>query len=110
MERKEPKPLALIALCIVAIGVVLTGLSMVSMRMAYHRAYTEIASSCERMSLVVVGESKYFCAPVARVEMAGPRSEFMQAEPNQSELTRRDPMQPEPTQSPGRAVPLGTRL
>jgi hypothetical protein len=73
MARKERK--LVVALCIVAIGFILTGLSMVSMRMAYHRAYTEFASSCDRVSLVVVGQSKYFCAPVARLEVVGPQRE-----------------------------------
>jgi hypothetical protein len=79
VARKERKPVVVVAVCIVAIGFILTSLSIVSMRMAYHRAYTEIASSCDRVSLVVIGRSKYFCAPVARVEVADPRHEPAQS-------------------------------
>jgi hypothetical protein len=53
-----------------AFGVVLATLSVVSMRVAYRRAYTEIASSCKEVSLLTVGGVRYFCAPVARVESA----------------------------------------
>jgi len=79
VAREERKPAWVIAVCIVAIGFMLAGLSAVSMRMAYHRAYVDIASSCDRVSLVVVGQSKYFCAPVARVEFADPRREPTQS-------------------------------
>jgi len=72
MQREDLKPAIVIVLCIVALGFILTGLSVVSMRMAYHRAYTEIASSCQRVSLLTVDDTRYFCAPVARVEGAKP--------------------------------------
>lgn len=70
MQREDFKSAVLIVLCVVSIGFVLTVLSIVSMRMAYHRAYTEIASSCDRISLLTVDDTKYFCAPVARIEGA----------------------------------------
>jgi hypothetical protein len=85
--REERKPALVVALCIVAIGFILTSLSMVSMRMAYHRAYIEIASGCDRVSLIVVGQSKYFCAPVARLEVAVP-----QHEPTQSAVRSPSPV------------------
>jgi hypothetical protein len=68
--RGELKSVTAIALCVAMVGSILVGLSFVSVRMAYHRAYTEIASSCDRVSLIVVDRSKYFCAPVARMEVA----------------------------------------
>ena len=70
MEREVRKPAVKILLSIVPIGLVMTVLAVVSMRMAYHRAYVEVATTCDRIGLVVVGQSQYFCAPVARVEMA----------------------------------------
>ncbi len=72
MQREDLKPAIVIVLCIVTLGFILTGLSVVSMRMAYHRAYTEIASSCQRVSLLTVDNARYFCAPVARIEGAKP--------------------------------------
>ena len=70
MQREDLKSAVLTVLYVASIGFVLTALSMVSMRLAYHRAYREIASSCERISLLTVGDTKYFCAPVARIEGA----------------------------------------
>jgi hypothetical protein len=70
MHRDELKSAILIATCVVVVGFLLTALSVLSMRMAYHRAYAEIASSCQRVSLLTVGSGKYLCAPVARVEGA----------------------------------------
>jgi hypothetical protein len=72
MEGDELKPAVVIALGILTIGFVLTALSAVSMRMAYHRAQVEIAASCARASVVIIGRSKYFCAPVAQVERVDP--------------------------------------
>jgi hypothetical protein len=108
MEREELKRAATIALCIVATGFVLTGLSVVSMRMAYHRAYSEIASSCDRVSLVVVGRSRYFCAPVARVELAD-RAAGAGQRAGQGAGFGPAP-EPEPTQSTGRIRRGGTSL
>jgi hypothetical protein len=68
MHRKNLATLTVVALCVVAIGALLTGLSLVSMRVAHHRAYVEIATTCARASLLTVENSRFFCAPVARVE------------------------------------------
>ena len=71
MRRKDLKPAMAIVAYVLALGFILTALAIASMRAAYHRAYTEIASSCRRMSLLTVDDARYFCAPVARVEVAG---------------------------------------
>jgi hypothetical protein len=74
MQREDVKLAMVIAAGIVAVGLVLTSLSVVSMRMAYHRAYSEIASSCQQVSLLTVAGDQYSCAPVARVESATPHT------------------------------------
>jgi hypothetical protein len=76
MQRKDLRPVVVVVLCILVTGFVLTALSAVSMRMAYHRAYAEIASSCREVSLLTVDDARYFCAPVARLEGpdSGPRT------------------------------------
>ena len=68
MQWKNLKTMTVVVLCIFISGFVLTALSVVSMRMAYRRAYTEIASSCRKVSLLTVDNARYFCAPVARLE------------------------------------------
>ena len=83
MRREDVTPATVVLLCVLALGFILTALSMVSMRMAYHRAYTEIASSCQQASLLTVDDAKYFCAPVARIEAAIP------ARPGNSSSTTR---------------------
>jgi hypothetical protein len=72
MQRKDLKPTVVVVLCIFITGFILTALSAVSMRMAYHRAYAEIASSCREVSLLTVDDARYFCAPVARLEGPDP--------------------------------------
>jgi hypothetical protein len=72
MQREDLKPVLVVVLCIFITGLVLTALSAVSMRMAYHRAYAEIASSCRQVSLLTVDEARYFWAPVARLEGPDP--------------------------------------
>ncbi len=78
MHRKELTTVVVALICVVAVGAILTTLSLVSMRVAYHRAYVEIASTCARASLLTVEDSRFFCAPVARVETdatpTGPRA------------------------------------
>jgi hypothetical protein len=71
IQWEDLKPTIPVVLCIFITGFVLTALSAVSMRLAYHRAYAEIASSCREVSLLTVGEARYFCAPVARLEGPG---------------------------------------
>lgn len=102
-EREQLQPAVVIALGVITIGFILTGFSVVSMRMAYHRAYAEIASSCERVSLVIVGDAKYFCAPVARLEMVDPASS-----PERGAVPRPEQgPKPERTQSAGRTPSRG---
>jgi hypothetical protein len=72
MRREDLKPAIFVAAYVLALGFILTALAIASMRAAYHRAYTEIASSCRRMSLLTVADARYFCAPVAGVEVASP--------------------------------------
>jgi hypothetical protein len=72
MQREDMKSAVVIATCVVVVGFILTALSVVSMRMAYRRAYTAIASSCQRVSLLTVENARYFCAPVARIEDRAP--------------------------------------
>jgi hypothetical protein len=63
-------PAMFLVALVVAFGVLFTTLSIVSMRVAYRRAYTEIASSCQEVSVLTVGGLRYFCAPVVRIESA----------------------------------------
>ena len=72
MQRQDVVTATVVVLSVVTVGSIVAALLIVSTRMAYHRAYTEIASSCQRVSLLTVGKSRYFCAPVARMEVAAP--------------------------------------
>ena len=81
MRREDLKPALAIAACIVTLGFILTALAIANMRAAYHRAYTEIASNRRRVSLLVVDDARYFCAPVARVEVANPANPRTPAAP-----------------------------
>jgi hypothetical protein len=70
MHRRDIRALAVGAICFVVLAAILIGFSLLSMRVAYRRAYVEIAASCRRVSVVTVERSKFLCAPVSRVESA----------------------------------------
>ena len=72
VNRTDRDPAVAIAAGIVGVGAVLAMLSIAGMRMAYRRAYAEVASHCRRVSLLTVDDVRYFCAPVARVDTATP--------------------------------------
>lgn len=71
MQRADLEPAMGVVWCIGALGIVLTLFAFLGMRAAYHRAYSEIASSCKQVRLLTVENVRYFCAPVARVERSG---------------------------------------
>jgi hypothetical protein len=50
------------------LGTILATLAFLSMRVARHRVYAEVAASCSQISLLTLNETRYFCAPVARIE------------------------------------------
>jgi len=69
MRRRDDRQFALtIALGIVCSGAIISMLSVAGMRMAYRRAYAEVAAHCRRVTLLTVDDVRYFCAPVARVD------------------------------------------
>lgn len=73
MRRRDDRRFALtIAAGIVAVGAILSVLSIAGMRMTYRRAYAEMAAHCRQVSVLTVDGAKYVCAPVARVETATP--------------------------------------
>lgn len=73
MRRRDDRRFALaIVVGIVALGVILSVLSIAGMRITYRRAYAEMAAHCRQVSLLTVDGARYVCAPVARVETATP--------------------------------------
>ena len=81
MRRKDLKPALAITTAVVTLGFVLTTHVIATIRTATHRAYTEIASSCRRVSLVTVDGATYLCAPVTRVEYVSPAGPARTATP-----------------------------
>ena len=71
MTRRDDRNFVLaIVTGIVVVGATIALLSIVGMRMAYRRAYAEVATHCRRVSLLTVDDARFFCAPVVRVEAA----------------------------------------
>ena len=68
MRRQRLEFATLVVFGFLLLATLLITLSFIGMRMVRHRVYAEVAASCARVSLLTVNDTRYFCAPVARIE------------------------------------------
>jgi hypothetical protein len=72
--RKPPHipPPAVFLFGMAVLGTILATIAFLSMRVARHRVYAEVAASCSQISVLTLNDTRYFCAPVARIEGSEP--------------------------------------